>query len=406
LEKSSALLSSRSPTLPERQRTLRAAIGWSYDLLTEDERRLFRQVSIFRGGWTLEAAESIAGLDEATVDALEGLSSLVDKSLVRVTGAQGESRFSMLETIREFAHDRLQEAGELEAVRQRHGEYFLSRAIDTEAELTRTDQSKWLDYWDSEQDNLRTALRWAVDTKRWELAQAGAGAVWRFWQQRGHLSEGRRWIDEVLAEPGVVSPTEARAKALTGGGGIAWWQIDHSAARRYYGEALAIERKLGDPSRMAEALYNNSFVLGAAGELEAATTNLQESVELFRASGDEHGVARGLTMLVIGDSQAGNWESAVARLEEGVAIWRRLGDRLQLAFTLIWLAFASGRARRWREARSAGLEALDLFCDAGNATGIALAFRDLAFFSNWEGHPEEALRLAGAAQALREQVAA
>jgi tetratricopeptide (TPR) repeat protein len=139
--------------------------------------------------------------------------------------------------------------------------------------------------------------------------------------------------------------------------------------------------------------------------MEASRKNFEESIELFRTASNQHGIARGLTMLVIGDAQAGNWHSAIGRLEEGVAIWRRLGDRLQLAFTLIWLAFACGRARRWHEARSAGLEALDLFHDAGNATGIVLAFRDLAFISNWEGHPEEALRLAAAAAAVQEQVA-
>lgn len=405
LQESPLLLSSRSPTVPERQRTLRGAIAWSYDLLTEPERRLFPQVSIFRGGWTLEAAESIADHDHSPVDVLDGLSSLLDKSLVRVAvPGQGESRFSMLETIREFGQDRLAASGELAAVKQRHGEYFLSRAIASESHLTGDDQSTWLDDWDREQDNLRAALRWAVDTGRWELAQEASGALWRFWQQRGHLAEGRRWLDEVLAEPGVTRPTPARAKALTGAGGIAWWQVDHSAARRYYGEALDIERRLGDPSRLAEALYNYSFVLGAAGELEEVTRNLQESVALFRTSGNQHGVARGLTMLVMGDAQAGNWDRAISKLQESVGIWRRLGDRLQLAFDLIWLAFACGRGRRWGDARSSALEALDIFRDSGNPTGIALAFRDLAFIANWEGHPQEALQLAGAAEALRKQL--
>ncbi|HVH64939.1 MAG TPA: adenylate/guanylate cyclase domain-containing protein [Candidatus Acidoferrum sp.] len=405
LQESPLLLSSRSPTLPQRQRTLRGAIAWSYDLLAEPERRLFPQISIFRGGWTLEAAESIADLDHSPLDVLDGLSSLLDKSLVRVAvPGQGESRFSMLETIREFAQDRLEASGELAALKQRHGEYFLSRAIDSESHLTGTDQSKWLDYWDTEQDNLRAALRWAVDSGRWQVAQGSSGALWRFWQQRGHLAEGRRWLDEALSEPGVPRPTPARAKALTGAGGIAWWQVDHAAARRYYGEALAIERELGDPARLAEALYNQAFVLGAAGEMEEVTRNLQESVELFRTSGNQHGVARGLTMLVMGDAQAGNWDSAIGKLQESVGIWRRLGDRLQLAFDLIWLAFACGRARRWAEARSSALEALDVFRDSGNPTGIALAFRDLAFIANWEGHPQEALQLAGAAEALRKQL--
>ena len=404
LQQSTSFLTSRSHTLPERQRTLRGAIGWSYDLLTDDERRLFTQLSIFRGGWTIEAAESIADLDHGPLDALDGVSSLLDKSLVRVTDPDhGHSRFAMLETIREYAHDRLQEFGGLDAIRQRHGEYFLSRAIEFESQLTGNEQSKWLDYWESELDNLRAALRWAVDAQRFELAQEAAGALWRFWHQRGHLSEGRRWVDEVLAEPGEPS-TPARAKALTGGGGIAWWQVDHPGARRYYTEALQIERRLGDQSRLAEALFNQAFVLGAGGEVQEAEKTIQESVDLFRAAGNEHGVARGLQMLVMGQAQAGNWQGAAGTLEESVQLWRQLGDRLQLAFTLIWLAFASGRARRWATAASAGLEALDLFREARNATGIALAFHDMAFIANWEDRPEDALRLEAAAQAIRKQL--
>jgi len=208
----------------------------------------------------------------------------------------------------------------------------------------------------------------------------------------------------VLAQPAGTRTTAARAKARTGGGGIAWWQIDHPAARRYYGEALDIERELGKPSRLAEALSNQSFAVGSAGELEEATKYLLESVELFRASSNEHGVARGLTTLVMGEAQAGNWDGAIKKLEESVTIWRRLGDRLQLAFALIWLGFACGRARRWGKARSSALEAMEIFGDSGNPTGIALAFRDLAFIANWEGHHEDPLRLAGAAEALREQL--
>ncbi|HEY9288457.1 MAG TPA: adenylate/guanylate cyclase domain-containing protein [Candidatus Dormibacteraeota bacterium] len=404
LQQSTSFLTSRSRTLPERQRTLRGAIDWSYELLTEDERRLFTQLSVFRGGWTIEAAEAVTDLDHAPLDALDGVASLLDKSLVRVLDPDhGQPRFSMLETIREFGQDRLAESGALDSVRQRHCEYFLERAIDSEAQLTGPDQTKWLDYWESELDNVRAALRWAVDTQRFELAQQGAGALWRFWHQRGHLSEGRRWIDEVLAQPGAP-PTAARAKALTGGGGIAWWQVDHPAARRYYTEALQIERELGDQSRLAEALFNQAFVLGAGGDVQEAGKTLEESVSLFRAAGNQHGVARGLQMLVMEQAQAGNWQIAIRTLEESVGIWRRLGDRLQLAFTLIWLTFACGRARRWPEAASAGLEALDLFREAGNATGIALVFHDLAFIANWEGHPEDALRLEAAAQAIRKQL--
>jgi tetratricopeptide (TPR) repeat protein len=247
-------------------------------------------------------------------------------------------------------------------------------------------------------------LRWAIDTGEADLGQKAAGALWRFWQQRGHLAEGRGWLGEVLAMPSGQGNTVARAKALTGAGGIAWWQIDHAGAGVFYDEALVIERKLGEPARIAEALYNQAFVVGASGDVDRSADLVEESLGLFRRAEVEHGVARALAMLVMRDAQVGDWPSAIARLEEVVAIWRRLGDRLQLAFDLIWLAFACGRAGRPREARSAALEALDLFCEAGNATGMALAFRDLAFLAVWDGRPQEALRLAGAAESLRDRI--
>jgi tetratricopeptide (TPR) repeat protein len=201
-----------------------------------------------------------------------------------------------------------------------------------------------------------------------------------------------------------VERTPARAKALIGAGGIAWWQLDHAAARHYYGEALAIERELGDTERIAEALYNYAFAMGSAGQVGTAIKHFTESLELFRACGNEHGVARGLTMLVMADAQIRDWKAAIRKLEESVAIFRRLGDRLQLAFNLIWLAYAYGRAHEWRKARTIALEALDLFAESGNLTGIALGFGDVAFIANREGQPETALQLAAAAQSLRDRL--
>jgi predicted ATPase/class 3 adenylate cyclase len=404
LQQSLALLTSGARTLPERQRTLRGAIAWSYDLLPEAERRLFARLSVFSGGWTVAAAEGIAEPDDLSLDALEGLSSLVDQSLIRVDESNGEPRFSMLETIREFGQEQLSAADELERVRRRHSEYFLDLAVKAEAHLTGVDQAEWLDALDRERGNLRAALRWAIDSDRAQVAQEAAGALWRFWHQRGHLAEGRRWLGEILAMPSGQWPTAARAKALTGAGGIAWWQIDHSAARSLYDEALAVERQVGTPARIAEALYNDAFAQGAAGDLQTANDLLEESLDLFRQTDDEHGVARVLVMLILPDAQAGNWDRVIARIEEAVAIWRRLGDRLQLAFDLIWLAFAHGRAGRRRDAHMAAVDALSIFREADNPTGIALAFWDLAFLAGWEGRHQDALRFAGAAESLREKI--
>jgi predicted ATPase/class 3 adenylate cyclase len=401
LKRRLALLTSGPRSLPKRQQTLRAAIAWSYDLLDEAERRLFARLSVFTGGWTFEAAEAVCEPEAFGLDALDGLTSLVDQSLVRRVELPGRpARFSMLETIREFGTEQLEALGDAGELRRRHAGWFLDLAVAAEPHLTADDQGEWLDRCDSEHANIRAALRWAVEAGQADRAQAAAGALWRFWQQRGHLAEGRRWLEEVLAMPSGQGPTPARAKALAGAGGIAWW-IDQAAARALYSEALAIERELGDPARLAEALYNQAFVV-AGDDLEAAAGLLEESLELFRRAGDEPGAARAMVMLVVRDAVAGAWDRVIARVEETVAIWRRLGDRLNLAFNLVWLAFAYGRAGRSDGARATAWEALELFLEAGNPTGIALVFLDLAFLLTWEGRHADAIRMAAVAQAQRE----
>jgi predicted ATPase/class 3 adenylate cyclase len=399
-----SFLTSRGRTLPERQRTLRAAIAWSHDLLDQGERRFFARLSVFSGGWTLGSAEDVCRPEEIGLDALDGLTGLVDRSLVRRAGAlDGEVRFSMLETIREFALERLADQDDAGATARRHAEHFLALAVEAEPHLTADDQREWLDRCELESPNIRAALRWAIDADLDRAAQGSAGALWRFWQQRGHLAEGRAWFDEVLAMPSGQGSTSARAKALVGAGGIAWWQGDRESTGRLYEEALAIERNLRDPARIAEALYNMAFVT-AGEDIEAAARLLDESLDLFRGVGDERGAAEVLTMLVIRDAEAGAWDRVVDRLEEVVAIWRRLADRLHLAFDLVWLAFAYGRSGRTEEARSAALEALDLFRRADNATGIGIALVDLAFLATWEGRHSDAVRLAAASESLKERV--
>jgi predicted ATPase/class 3 adenylate cyclase len=403
LERRLSILTSGSRSLPERQRTLRAAIAWSYDLLDPVERRLFARLSVFAGGWTFESAEAVCDPEGLGLDALDGLTSLVDKSLVRtIDPSGGPARFSMLETIREFAQEQLEAGDDHEPMRRRHAEHFLGLAVEAEPHLTADDQGEWLDRCDAEHANIRAALRWAIDAGEAGPAQAAAGALWRFWQQRGHLAEGRRWLEEVLAMPNGQARTAARAKALTGAGGIAWW-TDQQAARALYEEALAIERELGDPARLAEALYNQAFAVAGEHDLDAAGRLLDESLALFRQVGDERGVANVLVMLVVPDAMAGAWDRVVARIEEVVAISRRLGDRLHLAYILVWLAFATGRAGRPEDARATALEALELFREVDDATGMALAFLDLAFLLTWEGRHTDAVRMAGASQSQRDR---
>ena len=402
LQERLSILTSGPQTLPERQRTLRDAIAWSHDLLEATERELFASLSLFTGGFTLTSAEAIFGGNGFGPYLLEGLTSLVDQSLVRSTEPdQSGHRFSMLETIREFGQEQLRASDGFEDLRRRHALHFLDLAVEAEAHLVADDQVEWLDRCDREHANIRAALRWAIEFGEADRAQASAGALWRFWQQRGHLAEGRDWLKEILAMPSGQGRSPARAKALIGAGGMAWWQQDREAAGVCYEEAVAIERELGDPARTAEALYNLAFV-AAGQDIDAAASLLEESLELFRRAGHDAGVAQVLAMLVIRDSEVGNWEPVITKLEETTDIWRRLGDRLHLAFDLVWLAFAKGRVGRRGEARTAGLEALELFCEVDNPTGIGITLWDLAFLATWEGRHEDAIRLGGASQAIRE----
>jgi predicted ATPase/class 3 adenylate cyclase len=395
----------RARTLPERQRTLRDAIAWSYDLLDAAERRLFARLSVFAGGWTLESAEVVCVPADLGLDVLDGLTSLVDKSLVhRTEPADAQPRFAMLETIREFGREQLRAGGDLDLVLRRHGDHFLDLAVEAEPHLTAGDQGEWLDRCDRDHANIRAALQWAIEAGEVEQAQQAAGALWRFWQQRGHLAEGRRWLEALLAPPLPQGRTPARARALTGAGGIAWWQEDMAAAQVFYEEALAIERELGDPAGIAEALYNQGFILGARDDFDTAVRLFEESLELFRRAGDETGMARAEWMIVIRDLIAGDLDGTVARAEEAVATWRRVGDRFHLGDGLVWLAVLYARAGRWADARSAILQSLELVREIDSPMGMVSVILGLAYVARWEERHEDVMRLVGAAESLRERV--
>jgi predicted ATPase/class 3 adenylate cyclase len=405
LQQRLSILTAGARTLPDRQRTLRDAIAWSYDLLDAAERRLFARLSVFAGGWTLESAEVVCNPADLGLDMLDGLTSLVDKSLVRRTEpADAQPRFAMLETIREFGREQLRTRGDFDGILRRHGDHFLDLAVEAEPHLTAADQGEWLNRCDRDHANIRAALQWAIEAGEVDRAQEAAGALWRFWQQRGHLAEGRRWLEALLAPSLPQGRTAARAKALTGAGGIAWWQEDMAAAQVFYEEALAIERELGDPAGIAEALYNQGFILGARDDFDAAVRLFEESLELFRRAGDETGMARAEWMIVIRDLIAGDLNGTVARAEEAVATWRRVGDRFHLGDGLVWLAVLYARAGRRADARWAILQALELVREIDSPMGMVSVILGLAYVARWEERHEDAMRLVGAAESLRERV--
>src|SRR5215207_1559152 len=242
------LLTGGARDLPERQRTLRSTIEWSYGLLEEDEKTLFARLSVFAGGRTLEAIEAICDAEgDLPVDVLDGVESLVDESLLRQEeGPGGEPRFVMLETIHQYAKEKLQESGESENLRKLHARYFLALAEEAEPRLRGPEDVEWLERLEAEHDNLRAALSWALERGEAELALRLAGALWRFWEARGLYSEGHRWLEEALAKANGASAA-ARAKALEGEGWLVYHsgQVDQAVIAAREGLKLSEQAGLG-----------------------------------------------------------------------------------------------------------------------------------------------------------------
>ncbi|HZD22037.1 MAG TPA: hypothetical protein VE569_01320, partial [Acidimicrobiia bacterium] len=399
-----SFLTTGQRTLPQRQQTLRAVIEWSYNLLDEAEKALFACLSVFSGGWTMDAAAAVCDFAGLALDPLGGMGSLIDKSLVRRVPEDEEPRFSMLETIREFARERFDASPDAGAISRRHAAFFHDLVLEAEPHLFDTRDTEWLGRCDRESDNIRVALRWAIDADEAGLAQEMAGALWRFWQIRNRLAEAARWFDEVLAMPSGQRRTRARAKALGGAGGIAWWRAGPDAAP-YYQEALDIEREYGDPRGLAEALFNMAYAKGAATrDFEAATKLLKESLDLYRKAHDDLGVNRVQWALTSQLAISGDWDSLVPIAEEQVEMWQGRGDPIYYGEALMVLAAGYARTNRITEARTAALEAVNLF-DETPLRDVAVGAGMLGFASlaSTEGRYEESLRMSGAAMSFREK---
>src|SRR5215212_5956930 len=322
------LLTGGARNLPERQRTLRSTIEWSYELLDEGERTLFARLAVFSGGSTLETMEAVCDPQgDLPVDTLEGVSSLLDKSLLRrEEGQGGEPRFVMLETIHEYASERLEEQRDAEAIKRAHAEYSLALAEEAEPRLWGPEDAAWLDRLEQEHDNMRAALTWAIEHEEAELALRIGGALRWFWYMEGYYGEGRRWLEAALVKDWGVA-AEARARALEGVGWLASGQgnLDRAQAAAEEGLKLSTEAGLGD---VVVADFQN--VLGEAvvrqrGDYEWAAELLEESSALHREAGDARGVAWSLGNLANVSSDRGNFEQAKELYEEGLALSRELG---------------------------------------------------------------------------------
>ncbi len=328
LEHPLELLTSGSRDAPARHRALRDTIGWSFELLEADERMLFRRLSVFGGGCTLEAVEEVCGGD------LDTLGALVDKSLVRSDG----ERFGMLETIREYAGELLEASGEVESIRRAHAMHYLDLARAAARGLAASDQAMWRARLEVDHDNLRAALRFSLECADVETALELGASLGRFWLERGYLSEGRLWLDEALAAPAEASPT--RTRALTADGVLAHYQADYDQAEELCRSALELARTLGDPRGVAEALTGLALVRRTRGDYQDAETHFQEALSVYDDLGDEGAAARTLDRFAISLTLGGEADRARLLFERSVEEFRRLGDATGVAFGLHGLVFA------------------------------------------------------------------
>ncbi len=337
--------------LPARHQTLRQAIAWSYDLLADEEKTLFRRISVFVGGCSLEAVETVcASMEGPGADALDAVAALVDKSLLRQEEGGGEEpRFVMLETIREYGLECLKAAGDWEPARRAHAECFLSLAERAEAELTGPRQSVWLDRLEREHDNLRAALTWAEEQGEIEIGLRVGGALWRFWLARGHMREGRQRLERLLALPGAATRTSARARALHGLGTIIHEISDYTQARPFLEESLSIWRDLGDKKGTAAALNNQGWLAFQLGDFGAARALSEEALLLNRELGEKRGVAVALFNLGSVALHCSEYPTALSLFEESLALRREIGDRRGCAYvqvTMTWVEYQRGNHER------------------------------------------------------------
>ena len=403
LERRLTLLTGGARDLPVHQQTLRGAIAWSYDLLTEGEQHLFRRLAVFVGGCALPAAEAVCR--EQAADLLDLLSSLVDKSLLRQDEHEGEPRFSMLETVREYAVERFEATAGDEPLRKRHAEYFLAFVEQASGQLTGPQQRTWLERLEREHDNLRAALDWAVEQPEPELTLRLAGALGRFWEVHGHLNEGQRRLEKALSRCTTASPS-IRSAALQAAGILAFVRGDYDRAVALHEESLALRRTLADRAGIAASLHNLSRVRIYQGDREGAETMCAESLALRRELGDVRGIALSLNTLGVIARNRADHVRARTLYEESLALFRQIGDRWGTGLLLNNLARVARDVGDWAGAGARCTESLELFQEVGDRHGISWVLGNLAIVASSAGDWERSARLFGAAEAQRDSVGA
>jgi predicted ATPase/DNA-binding SARP family transcriptional activator/DNA-binding CsgD family transcriptional regulator len=375
LEASLDVLSSASRSVEVRQQTLRATIDWSHKLLSEAERELFQRLSVFAGGWTLEAAEAVCSADNIErEDVLDLLSGLVDKSLVVAGAATGSAvRYRMLEPIRQYARDKLEGSREADELKRRQAAFFLALAEEAEPELSGPQQRLWVERLEGEHDNIREALSWVLQREGGEHGLRFGGALWRFWHARGYISEGLGWLESILASSGP-QVTPPRVKALEGMGWFLQFQGDHELARATYEEMLKLSRELGDKGNVATALNSLGTVAAQQGDNERAKTLLKENLAVIRELEKEGNPATPLKKFYVFNllgylaiNEEGDYARGTTLWEESLALAREVGDGYRVGATLANLGHPALLRGDYERARALSEEALTLAHELGSA---------------------------------------
>ena len=401
LETSLSALGTGARDLPGRQQTLRGAIDWSYQMLDQNQQRLLSRFSVFARGAHLEQAELVCGpADEVGGDVLTGLDDLADHSLLRRQPDFDEPRLLMLQTIREFAGERLDQSGESGEIHIRHADAFCSLVNMAAPNLFGEDQKMWLDRLELDHDNFRAALDWCVTRNDADRANGLAGALWRFWQMRGHLHEGRARLTTVLAMPESKRYPDSRARALEGAGGIAYWQGDMAASQVFYEECLALRRAGDDRRELANAFYNASFPrMVDRSELDVSEGLLEQALPIYRELADQAGISG--SQWAIGNLLYFRkiYDRAISALDEAIELFRKGGNRFGLGWALHTRSLCALRTGDLAGARNCIREALELFSEAGDISGIVLLLDDAGEFAIAAGYRRAGIQLAAVAAA-------
>ncbi|HZG62410.1 MAG TPA: helix-turn-helix domain-containing protein [Rubrobacteraceae bacterium] len=399
-----ALSTSGGRDLPDRQRTMRATLDWSHELLSEPERELFRRLSVFTGGFTLESAEAVGTAGNVGVeDVLDLLGTLVEQSLVMVQTPKsgGEARYGTLEPVRQYALEKLKESGEAEMVGRSHAAFFLALADRAHPELLGERQVEWLERLEQEYGNLRAAMSWAVDADNGATGVRMGWTLWYFWWARSYHREGRRWMEEVLKC--TLSPA-SRGRALVVAGTLAYGHGDYERCGRYSEEGLELSRQVEDELGAAWARVGLGLSAMSGADYEAATSHLQKALHSFRQLDEGYGVAHVTTFLGMVALMRGDEGQAIPMFEEGLAVARRIGDRSSTYISLYNLAQAALSRSDYDGAALLFEEGVALSEQMRDRANVAYCLEGLAVVANARGEAERSGYLIGAAEGLHEAV--